>query len=100
MKKEYDFCLTDSKYTICENDLEIFGINKDTLEFDGNVFYESIYKNIDDMENVEIILNNKLTENDRINEKSAFFTFETIKDIIDKINKSLNENDVNKKNKL
>lgn len=91
MKKEYDFCLKDDKYCICENDSVIFSINKGNLEFDGNVFFEAIYKNIDNKEdNIEIILNNVLTENDKNNEKSANFTFETISDIIKKINEGLN----------
>lgn len=56
MKRTYKFEEEEDKYSIKNEDNEIFVINKDNLKIDGNKFYEFFFHKhaIDDTINLEV----------------------------------------------
>lgn len=91
MKKIFEFYFDEQSYILRESKDEEnkFIIPKDTLEFNGNQFYQNIFKEYSDGDEIEIknIMNTEDIEKD----KFAGYILDMIKEMISGILKKINE---------
>lgn len=89
MKRIFKYCFDNSSYKLKLNDEDKFVINKFTLEFNGNQFYENIFKEYSDGDELEI--KNEMTDEEMQSDKFAQPILDTINEIKDSIIKRLSE---------
>lgn len=89
MKKMFKYSFDDSSYKLKFNNEEKFVINKDTLEFNGNQFYENIFKEYTDGDEIEI--ENEMTIEEMKSDKFAQPILDIINEMIDSIIKKISE---------
>ena len=89
MKKIYKYYFDDKSYKLKLEDVDKFIILKETLEFNGNQFYENIFK--DYSEDYEIVIKNEMTEDDMKSDKFAQPILDMIKEMIYTIVKKISE---------
>ena len=89
MKKIYKFYFNEQSYILKENEEERFVIPRDTLEFNGNEFYQNLFKeySFEDKIEIENMMNEKEIEKD----KFAKYILEMLQTMIDDIIKKINE---------
>lgn len=89
MKKIYKFYFNEQSYILKENEEDRFVIPRDTLEFNGNEFYQNLFKeySFEDKIEIENIMNEKEIEKD----KFAKYILEMLQTMIDDIIKKINE---------
>lgn len=89
MKKIYKFYFNEQSYIIKENEEDRFVIPRDTLEFNGNEFYQNLFKeySFEDKIEIENMMNEKEIEKD----KFAKYILEMLQTMIDDIIKKINE---------
>ena len=89
MKKIYKFYFNEQSYILKENEEDRFVIPRDTLEFNGNEFYQNLFKeySFEDKIEIENMMNEKEIEKD----KFAKYILEMLQTIIDDIIKKINE---------
>lgn len=87
MKKIYKYYFDDNSYKLKLDGVDKFIILKETLEFNGNQFYENIFK--DYSEDFEI--ENEMTEEDMKADKFAQPILDMIKEMKDAIVKKISE---------
>lgn len=89
MKKIYKFYFNDKSYNLKENEEDKFIIQMDTLEFNGNQFYQNLFKeySIEDEIEIENIMKNEEMEKD----KFAKYILEMLKTMVKEISKKIDE---------
>ena len=89
MKKIYKFYFNEQSYILKENEEDRFVIPRDTLEFNGNEFYQTLFKeySFEDKIEIENMMNEKEIEKD----KFAKYILEMLQTMIDDIIKKINE---------
>ncbi len=89
MKRIYKFCFNEQSYILKENEEDRFVIPRDTLEFNGNEFYQNLFKeySFEDKIEIENMMNEKEVEKD----KFAKYILEMLQTMIDDIIKKINE---------
>lgn len=89
MKKIYKFYFNEQRYALKENEEDKFIIPKDTLEFNGNQFYQNIFKEylLED----EIEIENIMSDEDMEKDKFAKYIFNMIQTMINDIMKKISE---------
>ena len=89
MKKIYKFYFNEQSYILKENEEDRFVIPRDTLEFNGNEFYQNLFKeySFEDKIEIENMMNEKEIEKD----KFAKYILEMLQTMIDDIIKKINE---------
>lgn len=89
MKKIYKFYFNEQSYILKENEEDRFVISRDTLEFNGNEFYQNLFKeySFEDKIEIENMMNEKEIEKD----KFAKYILEMLQTMIDDIIKKINE---------
>lgn len=89
MKKIYKFYFNEQSYILKENEEDRFVIPRDTLEFNGNEFYQNLFKeySFEDKIEIENMMNEKEIEKD----KFAKYILEMLQTMIDDITKKINE---------
>lgn len=89
MKKIYKFYFNEQSYILKENEEDRFVIPMDTLEFNGNEFYQNLFKeySFEDKIEIENMMNEKEIEKD----KFAKYILEMLQTMIDDIIKKINE---------
>ena len=89
MKKIYKFYFNEQSYILKENEEDRFVIPRDTLEFNGNEFYQNLFKeySFEDKIEIENMMNEKEIEKD----KFAKYILEMLQTMIDDIIKKTNE---------
>lgn len=89
MKKIYKFYFNEQSYILKENEEDRFVIPRDTLEFNGNEFYQNLFKeySFEDKIEIENMMNEKKIEKD----KFAKYILEMLQTMIDDIIKKINE---------
>lgn len=92
MKKTYKFYFTDQVYALKESEQDVFTIPKDTLEFDGNVFYHKIFKEFSLEQVIEV--KNQMSEEEMNSDKFASYIFEMLKEMISDIVTKIEEEKV------
>lgn len=67
MKKIYKFYFNEQSYILKENEEDRFVIPRDTLEFNGNEFYQNLFKeySFEDKIEIENMMNEKEIEKDK-----------------------------------
>ena len=88
MKKIYKFYFNEQSYILKENEEDRFVIPRDTLEFNGNEFYQNLFKeySFEDKIEIENMMNEKEIEKD----KFAKYILEMLQTMIDDIIKKIN----------
>lgn len=83
MKKIYKFYFNEQSYILKENEEDRFVIPRDTLEFNGNEFYQNLFKeySFEDKIEIENMMNEKEIEKD----KFAKYILEMLQTMIDDI---------------
>ncbi len=89
MKKIYKYYFDDKTYKLKLNNVDKFIISNDTLEFNGNQFYENIFKEYS--EDDDIVIENEMTEEEMKSNKFAQPILDMIKEMIDAIVKKISE---------
>ena len=89
MKKIYKFYFNEQSYILKENEEDRFVIPRDTLEFNGNEFYQNLFKeySFEDKIEIENMMNEKEIEKD----KFAKYILEMLQTMIDDIIKKINK---------
>ena len=89
MKKIYKFYFNDKSYNLKENEEDKFIIPMDTLDFNGNKFYENLFKeySIGDEIEIENIMKDEELEKD----KFAKYILEMLKTMVNEILKKIDE---------
>ena len=89
MKKIYKFYFNEQSYILKENEEDRFVIPRDTLEFNGNEFYQNLFKEYLFEEKIEIenMMNEKEIEKDKFDK----YILEMLQTMIDDIIKKINE---------
>lgn len=89
MKKIYKFYFNEQSYILKENEEDRFVIPRDTLEFNGNEFYQNLFKeySFEDKIEIENMMNEKEIEKD----KFAKYILEMLQTMIDDIIKKIDE---------
>ena len=89
MKKIYKFYFNEQSYILKENEEDRFVIPRDTLEFNGNEFYQNLFKeySFEDKIEIENMMNEKEIEKD----KFAKYILEMLQTMIDDIIKKITE---------
>ena len=89
MKKIYKFYFNEQSYILKENEEDRFVIPRGTLEFNGNEFYQNLFKeySFEDKIEIENMMNEKEIEKD----KFAKYILEMLQTMIDDIIKKINE---------
>ena len=89
MKKIYKFYFNDKSYNLKENEEDKFILPMDTLEFNGNEFYQNLFKeySIEDEIEIENIMANEEMEKD----KFAKYILEMLKTMVEDILKKIDE---------
>ena len=87
MKKIYKFYFNEQSYILKENEEDRFVIPRDTLEFNGNEFYQNLFKeySFEDKIEIENMMNEKEIEKD----KFAKYILEMLQTMIDDIIKKI-----------
>ena len=62
MKKIYKFYFNEQSYILKENEEDRFVIPRDTLEFNGNEFYQNLFKEYSFEDKIEIVTLRHLTQ--------------------------------------
>lgn len=88
MKKIYKFYFNEQSYILKENEEDRFVIPRDTLEFNGNEFYQNLFKeySFEDKIEIENMMNEKEIEKDKFAKYILEMLQTMINDIIKKIN--------------
>ena len=91
MKKIFEFYFDEQTYILKENKKEgsKFIISKDTLEFNGNQFYQNIFKDYSYEDEIEI--KNKMKDEDMEKDKFARYILDMLKEMISNIEKKIDE---------
>lgn len=91
MKKIFEFYFDEQSYILKENKKEEskFIISKDTLEFNGDQFYQNIFKDYSYEDGIEI--KNKMKDEDMEKDKFARYILDMLKEMISNIEKKIDE---------
>lgn len=89
MKKIYKFYFNEQSYILKENEEDRFVIPRDTLEFNGNEFYQNLFKEYSFEDKIEI--ENRMNEKEIEKDKFAKYILEMLQTMIDDIIKKINE---------
>ena len=89
MKKIYKFYFNEQSYILKENEEDRFVIPRDTLEFNGNEFYQNLFKEYSFEDKIEI--DNMMNEKEIEKDKFAKYILEMLQTMIDDIIKKINE---------
>ena len=89
MKKIYKFYFNEQSYILKENEEDRFVIPRDTLEFNGNEFYQNLFKEYSFEDKIEI--ENMMNEIEIEKDKFAKYILEMLQTMIDDIIKKINE---------
>lgn len=89
MKKIYKFYFNEQSYILKENEEDRFVIPRDTLEFNGNEFYQNLFKEYSFEDKIEI--ENMMYEKEIEKDKFAKYILEMLQTMIDDIIKKINE---------
>ena len=92
MEKVYRFYFNEKSYNLKEDEKDIFCIPADTLEFNGNEFYQNIYKDFVIGDNIKIV--NNMEENDMKKDHFAQYIFEMLQTMTNEIEKRLKEKNI------
>lgn len=93
MEKVYKFYFNEKSYNLKEDEKDIFCIPRDTLEFNGNEFYQNIYKDFVIGDNIKFV--NNMEENDMKSDLFAKYIFEMLQTMIKDIEKKIEEKNNN-----
>lgn len=88
MKRIIEFQVFDDKFLFKENNIDIFKIDKSTMQLDVKYFYEAFFANRTDFSEIEIINSSEL---DRDDERVYSAISKLINDIYSKLKIKLSE---------
>ena len=91
MQKIYKFYSDNSGYTLKENDENMFFIPRETLEFNGNDFYKTVFKEYKNNDDIQV--ENMMSEEEQKEDKFGMYIFSMIETMIAEIIQKINEND-------
>lgn len=92
MIKTYTMYNKSDKYTINNENDEIFEISKSTLSVDGKKIYDALFLNFEKGDNIKIDMDSSFDENDKLSKAVYSNVIEVIEKIVTGINDYEEEN--------